>query len=105
VIDLEETSSLTILQNGQPATSIPIVAGQTYTFNITNSAGFDHDFYLGPPDKLTAGTVDGLPGVPVFQSGTQTFTWTADASATGWQFGCTVPGHFQTMHGDLAVTP
>ncbi len=86
-------------------TSIPVVAGQTYTFQITNTAGFDHDFYLGPPDKLTAGTTDGLPGVPVFSTGTQTFTWTADATSTGWQFGCTVPGHFQNMHGDLSLTP
>ena len=105
MIELEETSSLQILQNGQPVTSIPVVAGQTYTFKITNSAGFVHDFYLGPPDQLAAGTTDGLPGVPEFETGTQEFTWTADASSTGWQFGCTVPGHFQTMHGDLGLTP
>jgi len=105
VVELEETSSLQIVQNGQQVTSIPIVAGQTYTFRVTNSAGFDHNLYLGPADRLAAGDTTGLPGVPTFQSGTQEFTWTADATATGWQFGCLVPGHFTTMHGDLSLTP
>jgi len=91
------------VQNGQPVTTLNVVAGQTYTFNINNTAGFIHDFYLGPPDQLQAGNVTGLPGVPEFESGVQTFTWTADATATGWGFGCTVPGHYQNMHGTLTL--
>jgi uncharacterized cupredoxin-like copper-binding protein len=103
VIELEETSSLQILQNGQPVTNLNVVPGQTYTFRVNNTAGFSHDLYLGPPDKLQSGDVTGLPGVPENSNGVQEFTWTADASATGWQFACTVPGHYTNMHGTLTL--
>jgi hypothetical protein len=103
VIELEETANLQILQAGQPVTVLSFTVGQTYTFHINNSAGFDHDFYLGPPDKLQANTVDGLPGVPVNTQGTQEFTWTASADAQGWEFACTVPGHYTNMHGTVML--
>jgi uncharacterized cupredoxin-like copper-binding protein len=103
VIELEETAALQILQGGQPATSLQFTVGQTYTFNINNTAGFTHDFYLGPADQLQAGTTDGLPGVPVNNQGVQTFTWTATAAAATWQFGCTVAGHYNTMHGTVTL--
>ena len=80
-----------------------MVSGQTYTFRINNTAGFTHDFYLGPPDKLQAGDVTG----PARRAGKRERRTGVHldrrASATGWQFGCTVPGHFQTMNGTLTL--
>jgi len=104
VIDVEETANLQILQAGAPVAMLQFTVGQTYTFHVTNTAGFDHDFYLGPPDRLQANDVAGLPGVPVNTQGMQEFTWTASADAQGWEFACTVPGHYPTMHGTVMLS-
>jgi uncharacterized cupredoxin-like copper-binding protein len=103
VIQLEETSSLQITQNGQPLSQLQLTVGQTYTFQINNTAGFTHDFYLGPPDKLSGNDTTGLPGVPVNENGVQEFTWTVTPDASTWQFACTVPGHYNNMHGSLVL--
>ena len=84
-------------------TQLQLTVGQTYTFRINNSAGFTHDFYLGPPDKLSGNDTTGLPGVPVNETGVQEFTWTVTPDAGTWQFACTVPGHYGQMHGALVV--
>ncbi|MGH2466651.1 MAG: plastocyanin/azurin family copper-binding protein, partial [Candidatus Limnocylindrales bacterium] len=103
VIDLTETADLHIVDaSGQPVTSIKVTKGQTYTFNITNTAGFDHDFYIGTDADLQAGTTAALTGVKAFSSGTQTFTYTF-ASDGPLNFGCTIPGHYQTMHGTFDI--
>jgi uncharacterized cupredoxin-like copper-binding protein len=102
-IQLNETADLHITDaSGQPASSIPAKKGQTYTFEITNTAGFAHDFYIGKPDDLQAGNTANLTGVPEFASGTKTFTYTFDTDGPVG-FGCTVPGHYQTMHGTFDI--
>lgn len=103
MIELEENAALQILQGGVQVSQLQVTGGQSYTFRINNTAGFTHDFYLGPADRLAAGDVDGLPGVPVNETGVQEFTWTASADATGWEFACTVDGHYQSMHGTLVL--
>lgn len=103
VFELEMTGDLRILQDGQPATEIRVQEGQEYTFRVTNSAGFTHNFYLGPPDRLMANDVGDLPGIPDYESGTEEFSWTATSEAEGWEFACTVPGHYQNMHGSLVI--
>ena len=85
-------------------TELHFTVGQTYTFNINNtSGGLQHDFYLGPPAQLQARQLQGLPGVPENTGGVQTFTWTATAEAAGWEFACTVPGHYTNMHGAIVL--
>ena len=86
-------------------TDLTVKEGETIHFRISNSAGFDHDFYIGTADQLSQGQVDGLPGVPAFASGTQEFDYTVTAATAGLQFGCTVPGHYQLMHGTFTVQP
>jgi hypothetical protein len=105
VIELDMTANLRYEQAGHVVDRLELVVGQEYTFRVTNVAGFVHDIYLGPADRLAAGDTDGLPGLPEWSEGTQEFTWTAVADAQGWQFGCTVPGHYQAgMHGDLVLS-
>ncbi|MDP8905817.1 MAG: plastocyanin/azurin family copper-binding protein [Chloroflexota bacterium] len=103
LIDIEETADLRILRDGEQLTELQLAVGEEYTFRVTNTAGFPHNFYLGPPERLAVNDVQGLPGVPDFNSGTQEFTWTATAEAEGWQFACTVPGHYGPMHGEIVL--
>ena len=74
------------------------------TFKITNTAGFSHDFYIGPPDKLSGNDVTGLQGIPAFDSGTQELTYTVPADVTNLEFACTLPGHYPSMHGSLTAS-
>jgi nitrite reductase (NO-forming) len=104
-IDLDETGALQITQDGQPVSELTVKVGETIHFRISNSAGFDHDFYIGTPDQLSQGQVDGLPGVPAFQSGTQEFDYAVTADTAGLEFACTVPGHYQLMHGTFTIQP
>lgn len=104
-IDLTETADLRIVDAaGQPVSNINVTKGTAYTFKITNTAGFDHDFYIGNPSDLQAGNTASLTGVSAFSSGTKTFTYTF-SGATPIGFGCTIPGHYQTMHGSFTVQP
>ena len=106
VIKLDETSSLQITDAaGKQLTVIPVKAGETVTFQVTNTAGFDHNFYIGPQDALQAGNTTGLQGIPTFSTGTKELTWTVPQSGAGLQFACVVPGHYTTMHGEFNVIP
>jgi uncharacterized cupredoxin-like copper-binding protein len=105
VIALEETSSLSITKDGQPATAIDVKKGDTVIFKITNSAGFAHDFYIGTPDQLSTNQTSCLTGIPSFESGKQQFTYTVTDDTANLQFACTLPGHYQLMHGTFNVTP
>ena len=103
VIQLTLTADLRITDpSGNTVSSITVQKGQTYTFQITNTAGFAHDFYIGAPDDLKAGNTGNLKGLDQFVSGTQSFTYTFDASGS-LGFGCTLPGHYQTMNGLFVI--
>lgn len=106
VIQVVETRMLTITDAGGNALSaIPVKAGETVRFEVTNEAGFDHNFFIGEPESLKANETNDLPGVPTFQEGTKSFTWEVGEEATGLQFACTVQGHYDSMHGEIAVQP
>ncbi len=103
VIQLTETADLRITDaSGNAVTSITVQKGQTYTFQITNTAGFAHDFYIGTPDDLKAANTGNLKGLDQFASGTQSFSYTFD-SAGPLGFGCTLPGHYQSMNGLFVI--
>jgi mono/diheme cytochrome c family protein/uncharacterized cupredoxin-like copper-binding protein len=106
VIKLDETAQLQITDDaGKQITVIPVKAGETVTFEVTNTAGFDHNFYIGAQDALQAGSVAGLQGIPTFSSGTMKLTWLVPQSGAGLQYGCVIPGHYTTMHGEFDVIP
>jgi uncharacterized cupredoxin-like copper-binding protein len=102
--ELEETADLQIKQAGQKVTQLQVKAGQAYTFRITNSANFAHDFYIGTAQDLQSSNTANLKGVPPFNSGTKEFEYTFPTSGS-LQFACTVPGHYTTMHGDFVIQP
>jgi hypothetical protein len=103
-IEIDLTSSLQFQQGGAQVTELEVQQGETIHFVLDNTAGFAHDFWIGPPDQLAAGTVDGLEGVPEWDSGVQEFDYVVTADTANLQFGCTVPGHFQSMHGSFKVS-
>jgi mono/diheme cytochrome c family protein len=104
VIELTETADLHITDaNGTPLSQIALVPGETVEFKVTNTAGFVHDLYIGTADQLQNTGNTSLPGLPEFSTGTQTFTYTVPASLDNLQFACTVPGHYDSMHGDLVA--
>lgn len=77
--------------------------GQVVTFRISNSAGFAHNFYIGPAGALAANQVSGLPGIPDFNEGTQEFQYTVTDETATLQFACTVPGHYPLMNGTFTI--
>jgi mono/diheme cytochrome c family protein/uncharacterized cupredoxin-like copper-binding protein len=104
VIALQATADLRFKDpDGNVVTQIDVVEGETIQFEVENTAGFDHNFYIGTPEELQVpnGTTD--VGIPMWQSGVQTLTWTA--SGEGLQFACTLPGHYNTMSGTIVVQP
>jgi uncharacterized cupredoxin-like copper-binding protein len=103
VIQLQATADLRFKDPaGNVVTQIDVVAGETIQFEVDNTAGFDHNFYIGTPEELQVpnGTTD--VGIPTWQSGVQTLTWTAGGE--GLQFACTLPGHYNTMSGNIVVS-
>jgi hypothetical protein len=104
VVAVEETAQLQILRDGQPLTELRVTAGETYTFEVTNTANFTHDFYIGSAQQLQSGDTAGLEGVPAFTSGTETFEWAAPTDTSAQlEFACTVPGHYASMHGSIII--
>ena len=104
VFELEMTSDLRILRDGQQVTSLPVNEGETYTFRINNTAGLDHDFYIGPEADLASGATDGLAGIPPWNAGVREFQTTIETPGP-LAFGCTVPGHYALMHGAFEISP
>lgn len=108
VIKVQENEKLQITdEKGAPLTQLAVKKGETVKFEVTNVAGFDHNFYVGTEDKLkaTQGMQADLPGVPAFATGTQSFTQTFEDVPQNLQFACLVPGHYGSMHGNFQAAP
>jgi uncharacterized cupredoxin-like copper-binding protein len=104
VIELVATGALQFTDTaGNQVRDIPVTPGETVTFRVDNTAGFDHNFYIGTDDQLmvAGGTTD--TGIPTWQSGVQELTWTVPADISGLKYGCTVPGHYTLMQGTFSV--
>jgi mono/diheme cytochrome c family protein len=105
-IEIQATDMLTWAdpETGERITAITVVDGETVEFHIINPSAIEHNFHIGSRDELSTapGDVD-LPGVPIFTEGELSFTYTFDDIPDNPQFACTVPGHYQSMHGDFIV--
>jgi uncharacterized cupredoxin-like copper-binding protein len=105
VIELELTAGLRITHEGQPVTVLDVTPGEVVRFVVTNTASFDHDFYIGPDDRLAANQVEGLPGLPTWRDGTaRELEWAVPEDAAELSFGCTLPGHYSSMNGTFATS-
>ena len=107
VIELELTGDLKIKQDGQQVSTIPVTQGGTYTFRLTNSAGYAHDFKIGADTDLGRGA-GGLPGIESWNGGTREFQYTFSSSAGSSApiaYGCTLPGHYALMKGSFDLRP
>ncbi len=101
-VEIDLTNSLTFTTtDGQAISQLAVTEGETIHFVLDNTAGFSHDFFIGPADQLSQGLTSGLPGVPEWTSGVQEFDYEVTAGTIGLQFACTVAGHYQSMHGDF----
>jgi uncharacterized cupredoxin-like copper-binding protein len=105
VIRLELTGVLSITQDGEQVTELTVKEGETVHFVIDNTAGFDHNFYIGTADQLSQDLTTGLPGIPKWGGGIQEFDYAVTAETAGLQFACTLPGHYGPMHGTFKVVP
>jgi mono/diheme cytochrome c family protein len=102
VIQIKATSSLSFTDaEGSQLGQIAVLPGETVQFEIENQAGFDHNFYIGTDDQLSVPNATTDVGIPNWTEGIQTITWTVP-EGDGLRFGCTVPGHYSTMNGDIA---
>jgi uncharacterized cupredoxin-like copper-binding protein len=106
VIQIEANSALQFLdENGAQLSQIDALPGETIEFVIDNTAGFEHNFYIGQADVLQGPYAETEVGIATWTDGVQTLTWTVpEAGAEGLQFACTVPGHYTPMHGDIVIT-
>ncbi len=103
VVVIEANSALQFLdETGAQLTQLDVVPGETIEFQVDNTAGFDHNFYIGPSEALQVPNAETEVGIPTWQSGVETLTWTVPEEAIeGLEFACTVAGHYQPMHGDI----
>ena len=105
VIDLQADSALRFTDiDGQPVPTIEVTPGETVLFRVDNTAGFEHNFWIGTDDQLMMpnGTTD--VGIPAWTSGVQELEWVVPDDVSGLKFGCTVPGHYNTMQGTFTAT-
>jgi uncharacterized cupredoxin-like copper-binding protein len=105
VIELEADAAIRFMQDGEQIQGIEVTPGETVVFRIDNTAGFPHNFYIGPDDDLRVmgGTTD--TGIPDWDIGVQELEWVVPDDVSDIRFACTVPGHYFTMQGDFTVTP
>lgn len=98
VIKITATASLTFDPN-----SVVLVPGETVKFEITNSAGFTHNFYIGAAADIQSRNTSALQGVPDFATGTETLTYTVPTSGD-LEYACLIPGHLEAgMKGTVTL--
>ena len=101
VVKIEETASLAMVPP-----SVDLVAGQKACFEVTNTAGFTHNFYVGPASDIEArNKTVAVAGTPDFASGTQTVEFTPTGSGP-FEYACWIAGHLEAgMKGSIDLTP
>jgi uncharacterized cupredoxin-like copper-binding protein len=90
LVKIEETAALRMV----PA-SVDVTAGAKVCFEVTNSAGFAHNFWVGPASDIEARTKSAaVVGTSDFSTGTQMVEWTATGSGP-FEYACWIPGHLE----------
>lgn len=99
VVQIQETAQLTMVPN-----AVTVPAGKKVCFQVTNSAGFTHNFYVGPSADIEArNQTAAVAGIPDFSSGTMTLEWAPSGSGP-FEYACWIPGHLEAgMKGTVTI--
>ena len=99
VVDLTADDELKFFPN-----VVPVVEGETVTFNVTTGGQAIHEFMLGPEAVAFADTA-GTPEIADIGPGqTKSLTFTFDGPGP-YAFACHEPGHFEAgMRGYIVVS-
>ncbi len=104
VVELDADPSLRFVgKDGAPVLAIGVVPGETLLIRVKNTAGFDHSFFIGNEEELSQPQATTDVGIDTWTSGPRELTWTVPDDPSGLLFGCTVPGHFPVMHGQIVL--
>jgi mono/diheme cytochrome c family protein len=109
VIEVQTSDNLQWIDpaSGNVVTALSVVEGETVEIHVINESQIPHNMHVAGAEELAAAPQDNdLPGTPTFvqDASPQTFTYTFGGDVPeSPQFGCTVPGHYQTMHGDFLI--
>ena len=105
VIKIKLTGTLQITDEaGAKLEVITVKKGETVKFEVENSAGFAHNFFIGTAEQLQAGDKTNTKGIEDFTEGTKELVWTVDSDGP-LQYACIVPGHYGPMNGDFQILP
>ena len=100
VVRLEANAQLRFVPD-----TVEVKKGETIRFEITNTAGFPHNFWIGPQAEVEKKNTAALKGTPDFSEGTQALEVTFDGDGP-YAFGCFIPGHYEAgMKGTIALVP
>jgi len=100
VIELLADSALRFTDlDGQPVPEIAVTPGETILFRINNTAGFQHNFWIGQDSELSVPAATTDVGIPDWATGVEELEWVVPDDITDLKFACTVPGHYFTMQG------
>jgi len=100
VVTLEANAQLRFVPD-----TVEVKKGETIRFEITNTAGFPHNFWIGPQAEVEKKNTAALKGTPDFSEGTQALEVTFDGDGP-YAFGCFIPGHYEAgMKGTIALVP
>lgn len=90
MIKIKETAHLTMIPD-----TISVTKGERVCFVVTNTAGFIHNFFVGPAADIEAHhQTDQVAGTHDFSSGTQTFEYRFSGSGP-YEYACWVVGHLE----------
>ena len=104
LIELHADATLRFIgEDGEPVSAISVVPGETLRIRVDNTAGFEHSFFIGTEEELSGPRATTDVGIDPWTSGTRELTWNVPEDSGGLMFGCTVPGHFPLMHGDVVI--
>ena len=104
VIELEMNGALQIRSAGTQIKDIPGTPGETIVFKITNTAGYAHNFWIGPDAALMSNQTTGLTGIPDWTDAEpRELTWVVPEDVASLKFGCTFPGHYTMMNGTFSI--
>ncbi len=105
VIQLQADAALRFTDmSGQPVSDIPVTPGETIIFEVDNTAGFEHNLWIGTDAELSGPYATTDVGIDTWTTGVESVEWVVPADVSGLKFGCTVPGHYFTMQGTFSAS-